>query len=163
MTEQKAPEIKPVSPATPEPPADFANHPTIDQMYTEAYVEVRRYRDNTFVWAKWYTTVILSILGATILLHEKCGPSMIGKVKLLSITFIWSLTWSQIWLLRYTRGRYLQVMAIIYKMEPEWRRVFGQKSHGKMAPGRMFIILNYITAIISTTFILSLTQLANPK
>ena len=163
MIEQKMSEAEHTSTVTIDQPADSVNCLTIDQMYTEAYVEVRRYRDNIFVWAKWYTTVILSILGATILLHEKCDFSMIDKVKLLSITFIWSLTWSQVWLIRYTRKRYLHLMKVIFKMEPEWRRIFSDKSHGKMAPGKMFILLNYITAIMSTVFIFSLTQLVNGK
>ncbi|KAB0663581.1 hypothetical protein F6V25_16400 [Oryzomonas japonica] len=137
-------------------------HPSIDKLYSEVYSELRRYRDNIFQWQRWYTTVILALVGGLFFLCEKGRSPDIPVYKFIFILIILILTLTVVWLLRYTRSRTRQLTKIAVRMEPHWRVQFKLRPNHK-GPSTFFIIINWALALVTTCFIYILPPLGTEK
>ncbi len=93
---------------------------SVDTMYEQLYIEMRRYRDHEQWVATWYTTILLAILAAAMHSWTKDGSQ-----ELLHAMHYWHimciaiglglLSYAMTWLILYTNRRYNDLRAHVKK------------------------------------------------
>jgi len=128
-------------------------------IYSELCIEMRRHRDYQLEISKWYTTVLLAIIGAILTIKFTYSESMLAKVisnifwvKLTIIGVVMVIGFSGIYSILYSHWRYTGIKEYVYKyLEPEWRKL----SKGEEDLNKIMKIIKPHLCILFTLFLLT--------